>query len=741
MSLARHDSERSLKMSEKSLDGSVGGPPQKPMLWVFITAVLLLVGIIAVSLVNGEGAYGHESDMAAVPRQPDLMLDNAAVPAQPTTTSPRPAYADEDTNYASWLLTRTVNPAVNACLDLHAYVCGGYVGAVGRPLEEHVAANTTMAIKTHFLGIAGRSSTRRQTKPSHDSEARALAFYRSCLKTSRAHEGPTVAANARALVTFLEQNHLKFRHVDGVDLVGKALELLTRYDLQVFFALEVQFFPWLSRNKRFVRVVASPAFEEWKARKVALHRADFERFVEKVLSLSGVGQRRIADLADAVRAIEDRVQETSHADEKSDEATQATWKRHLDVHSRHVLSAGAYDLDIDSSNAARFFLAATRVLDGGQRSVYLSWHVARHIAEVARLVPRHSSEGEVDDAKTYCYGQAYGEYKHAIMAAYLFKFVNESRLQEVSKMVDSITIEVQKSIRRSSWLPAKTRVNLEKKVRSIKWRIGYPAGLGKWKGVDKFYSRHPDSTGVFVRDYLGAREARMRALFTALRSNVTKPEEFDFANDAPGITYGAPNEVSVPAVALVWPLFNYRGAPELNYGLMGSLLVEAIMRAFGGADMMDDGRGSPIPWSKKHRRLFQKKYHCDSLGEGPRKLNQASRSNAHAPTSQGQALGSRPGVSVGAHALYRAYKRAAAASFGGATGGRSLRGFEALSGDQLFHVGRCLLACGDAHDGATDPLFAGHRCNRIAQQSPEFATAFRCDRASWTPAGSRCDLW
>ncbi|XP_075525235.1 uncharacterized protein LOC142557351 [Dermacentor variabilis] len=739
MSLARHDSDSSLRLGEKNLDGSVGGPPPKPMLWVFVTTVLLLVGIIAVSLVNGEGAYGHESDMTVLPRQPELMLDNAAGPTKPTTMSPRLAYADEDTNYASWLLTRTVNPAVNACLDLHAYVCGGYDGAVGRPLEEYVAANTTAAIKTHFLSIAGRSSTRRQAKTSHDSEARAVAFYRSCLKTGRAHEDPTVTANARALVSFLEQNHLNFRHVDGVDLVGKALELLTRYDLQVFFALEVQFFPWLSRNRRFVRVVASPAFEEWKARKVSLHHADFGRFVEEVLSLSGVGRRRIADLTDAVRTIEGRVQETSRADGKPDEATEAAWRRYLDVHSRHVFTADAYDLDISSSNAARFFLAAARVLDGGQRSVYLSWHVARHVAEVARLVPRHSSEGKVDDAKTHCYDQANGEYKHAIMAAHLFKFVNESRLQEVRKMVHSLTIEVQNSISRSSWLPAKTRAKLERKVGSIRWRIGYPAGLSEWKGVDEFYSRHPRSTGVFVRDYLGAREARMRAFLARLRSRVAKPEEFDFANDAPGVTYGTPNEVSVPAVALVWPLFNYRGAPELNYGLLGSLLVEAIMRAFGGTNMMHGGRGSPIPWSANHRWLFKKKYHrCDNLREGPRLLSQASRrSNARVPTSsRGRDLGSRPGVSVGAHALYRAYK-SAAASFGS----RSVRGFEALRGDQLFHVGRCFLACGDAHDSVADPLFAGHRCNRMARQSSEFAAAFRCDEASRTPAGSRCDFW
>ncbi|KAL3223368.1 hypothetical protein MRX96_027618 [Rhipicephalus microplus] len=122
--------------------------------------------------------------------------------------------------------------------------------------------------------------------------------------------------------------------------------------------------------------------------------------------------------------------------------------------------------------------------------------------------------------------------------------------------------------------------------------------------------------------------------------------------------------------------------------------------------------------------------------------SQASKRNVRSrtPTSRkGRTRASRPAVSVGAHALFRAYKKAAASFDGGR--GRSLRGLEALSADQVFHVGRCFLACGDTHDGSADPLFAGHRCNRMARQSLEFASAFRCNRASYTPWRSLCDLW
>ncbi|KAL1484478.1 hypothetical protein MTO96_032553 [Rhipicephalus appendiculatus] len=698
MSSATHDWERSPHLSEKTLDGSVGGPPPKSMLWVFVTATLLLVGIIAVSLVNGESAHRLDSELTALPRQPDLQLDNAATASALSTSSSTP-------------------PAVNACLDLHAYVCGGYAGAVGRPLEEYVAANITAAIKRHFLTLSEDDTPKK---------------------------GRRSPPTPRALAAFLERNELTFRSVDGVDLLGKALELLMRYDLQVFFALKAQFLPQPNRNKSFVRVVDSSVLEEWEARKADLSRDDFTKYVGNVLSLSGVDQRRMAHLTNCVRSVEDHVQKARRADVKPVvEATTAAWRRYLNVHTGHVYS-GLYRLDVESSSGARHLRAAARVLDGGQRSIYLSWHVARHVAEVARLVSRHSGDSD-DDAKAYCYDQAYGEYKHAVMAAYLFKFINRSRIREVRKIVGSIAKEVRKSIRRSFWLPTMTRAALENKVRRIKWRIGYPARLGEWAGVDDFYGRHPRPTGVFVADYLGARKARMRAFFAALRAgNVSETDGFDFANDAPGVVYyGAPNEVSVPAVALMRPLFNYRGAPELNYGLLGSLLLDAIMRAFDGANMMDDGHGFRVLWPTIQRRLFRVKYSCDDLRGGPLIMSQAFKRNSRSrtpPSPKGRARTSRPAVSVGAHALFRAYKRAAA-SFDGGRSGRSLRGLEALSGDQVFHVARCFLSCGDTHDGSADPLFAGHRCNRMARQSPEFASAFRCNRASWTPSRSLCDLW
>ncbi|KAK8769685.1 hypothetical protein V5799_013847 [Amblyomma americanum] len=509
-------------------------------------------------------------------------------------------YEDEDSNRGSWLLTRSVNPAVNACLDFHAYVCSGYAGAVGGSLEQFVATNTMTAVKTHFLSTAHLGANQ-----SHDAVTKAVAFYQSCLESLR---GAATAANAKALSNFLDKNDLRFEESGtAFDLVDKALELLMRYDLRVFFALDFQFPPWKSSNKRLVRLVASPAFEEWKDRRAALSSSAFVKFVKDVLSLCGVGEERITDLTDTIVVTEDRLIR-DHVSGRPDGGTGDTYRRFLDAYSSRV-QADSYKLDLESSNAYRYFHGVAHALDGSQSSVYLSWHVARHIVRVANLLIPGPVNNRVDP-KAYCYDQVYGEYKHAVLAPYLFKAVNDSRVEEVRKMVRSITMELQKSIMHTLWMPAYIKIKLERKVRRIRWRLGYPAGLSDWTGVDRFYARHPNPNGTFVEHYLGSHKARMRKLFAALRKG-TDMEQVEFLHDVPGITYGPLNIVNVPAVALVWPLFYYRGSPELNYGLLGTLLVEGMMRAFGNDDMMVDDQGSPISWSRQGRELFRKNYQCD----------------------------------------------------------------------------------------------------------------------------------
>ncbi|KAL1449416.1 hypothetical protein MTO96_043970, partial [Rhipicephalus appendiculatus] len=125
--------------------------------------------------------------------------------------------------------------------------------------------------------------------------------------------------------------------------------------------------------------------------------------------------------------------------------------------------------------------------------------------------------------------------------------------------------------------------------------------------------------------------------------------------------------------------------------------------------------------------------------------SQAFKRNARSrtpPSPKGRARTSRPAVSVGAHASSGRTRGSGGASFDGGSG-RSLRGLEALEKRRPGLPRGALLSVVRRHTRrfGGPAVRGGHRCNRMARQSPEFASAFRCNRASWTPSRSLCDLW
>ncbi|KAL3226810.1 hypothetical protein MRX96_024637 [Rhipicephalus microplus] len=93
-----------------------------------------------------------------------------------------------------------------------------------------------------------------------------------------------------------------------------------------------------------------------------------------------------------------------------------------------------------------------------------------------------------------------------------------------------------------------------------------------------------------------------------------------------------------------------------------------------------------------------------------------------------------PSVSVGAHALLRAFRNAAAHD----VRRRSMPATKRKSRSRMFFLSRCLLFCADNHSGTFNS--ANHRCNVMARRSSEFAEAFGC--LGWrNRTHDRCDVW
>ncbi|XP_077553559.1 neprilysin-3-like [Haemaphysalis longicornis] len=311
---------------------------------------------------------------------------------------------------------------------------------------------------------------------------------------------------------------------------------------------------------------------------------------------------------------------------------------------------------------------------------------------------------------SYCYNISYAIFGPAIAAPILFKSANSSKLDQVRRMSETLVKEIQISIESSTWLRRETRAHLSRKLGLVKWKLGYAPGLEDWPGLEKRFRDYPTATGVFLADYVKTKEVHARTLYRIIASN-NSFESNNFKSDVVGAFLKGPSTLFVSAASVLSPLFCYGAPPEVNYGLLGSLVLRNLMSAFRPTNILYDGNGSTIPWTTEERGIFEDRYQCDLFTE------EANSSSGPAAT-----------ISIGAKALFRAYKRAAS---GKGKSTYALPHLEALAEDQLFFVSRCFLYC-------DDPPVESHTCNMMARHSSEFADVFQCEREE---IRDRCDMW
>ncbi|KAH6921641.1 hypothetical protein HPB50_003842 [Hyalomma asiaticum] len=583
------------------------------------------------------------------------------------TTTKRRGQEGGDIGLAARLLRESVDDSADPCRDLRAHVCTGYDRGElrGRPLEERAAEVVADAVEASFRDAVGPKSV---LVAKHSSLRKAAAFYRSCMDTN-----PDNPVNVEALAVFFEHNDLPLSPESEAspDFLDKTVELYLRYDIRLFFELRVDVFP--DRGPRFVRVVADPDFEEWKRKRLAMRTGRSTTGSEEHLG--------------------------------EDDSVEESWKTSLEAHSGGVFMAD-FELDVGSGAATSFNDMRSRqgVSDAG-RSLLVAWEACRRLANVSTPSPRKSSR---------CVALTSAEYGHVVRAPYYFSALTVTRLEQVKNMLADMARELMASIDYTGSLPRGVREELKIRVRRVRWMLGYAPGLDQWTGLDRFYMGYPSTTGVFAADYLAARQERMRRFLESLHGK-DADARFAFVEQprSEPMYVASQNRVALPAAFMLPPLFDTRSLPEVNYGLLGSLLLRVMTRATIDAVKFKHQGANRIAWSRRSVKQLS----CNEPSAGVRK-------GAPRP----------PSVSVGGHALLRAFHSAATEDLRH----HSMSKAQRKSRSRLFFLSRCLLFCADDHKAGSNP--ANHRCNVMARRSHEFAEAFGCP--NWrNRTRHRCDVW
>ncbi|XP_077553610.1 kell blood group glycoprotein homolog [Haemaphysalis longicornis] len=597
--------------------------------------------------------------------------------------------------HVAWLLRRSIDASVDPCENFYEYVCSGYGGIVNGSLLDEMHENVSSTIYRHFLDTL-RYNTSATPKPT----AKAAAFYTSCVR--RVHWD----GNTSALASFFRKYNFSF-HAHIIDFHKTTLELLLRFGIDLFFTLDVDARPPFREVPQRLRLGFSRSFEEWKmARTRIARKGAFVLLARRVISATGFRRNATSKLISEIWYVESMILNlTNDFDRTVDvKKIRQNWLKLLKFYSNEALP-GRLQLDLESEPAV-FFHQMMLKADNLELSLYITWELARHLSSVSGLI-----KGERrSNWRAYCYNLSYSFFGPAIIAPALLPIVNASRLTQVQRMVKAVVREVAVSIRDSDWLAQETKTQILKKLAFIRWKLA--AEIGNWSRVEANYDAYPLSNGVFLLDYIKTSQAYMRHMYRMVVEQGAL--ELPFRSRELGVSYEFQDGLIVTTMSMLPPLFSYGGLPETNYGLLGSVFVRTLMRAFGHNNMLRDGQGFAITWSPEEQSIFEDRYHCDLLSEVS---NFGSDRDA--------------GVSVGAQALFRAYRKASDV-------GRErvlLQGLETLSADRLFFASRCLLHCGDPTDASRPEE---HACNLMAKHSAEFAAAFLCPVNRTTVF---CDMW
>ncbi|XP_064480159.1 neprilysin-1-like [Ornithodoros turicata] len=619
-----------------------------------------------------------------------------------TTTStpkPRDEYVCEtkDCFDGADIYNRSVTQSNDPCKNFYAYVCGNGVNTM-HELHQQLSSE----IRKAFLASA----------VSEDSAVKKARDFRQSCSTRENNKDD----NLQTLKVFFEETGLSFTGGTGIDPLSTVVRLLLSYGMPVFIDIVVDQRE-LYEETYLLSLVEDERFR--LASQTDVSDEDMQVFVENVISELGV-----ADPQEIAREIFKSQQKVINFRRSNgyDTAQPATaqlaaffqdgvlndkWNGALRQYSEGVLP-GSYFVNFQES--FRDFLTETfsTVSDSDLESV-IAWSLASRLSIVAGL-----NSDTIDSRKLNCYDKTREMFQYAVTSPYLHATVNQSRLLVISKMIKQIQSTIIGNMRKSQWLDGFTREALVSKVEDMKFQVGFPKGLETAAGVNRFYLSYPQMGGTFLKSFLDASKAQIRAMLRFIGKVPADILALDVSREGVDALYNRENVVRISAGMLVSPILSYGGHAGTNYGALGSVIAGQIMRGFVGSARHEAKPNVHITWSSNSEREFQDRMQCfqNAVPEGSTAEQEDLKAYMMPLTSHYQAFRS---------ALVK---------------GRVPTALKRFTDDQLFFIAGCFLHCGDT--GNTVPA---SRCNVPLRQSSAFSAAFKCKDGSLMNPRDKCTLW
>jgi putative endopeptidase len=316
----------------------------------------------------------------------------------------------------------------------------------------------------------------------------------------------------------------------------------------------------------------------------------------------------------------------------------------------------------------------------------------------------------------------------ALGQVYVEKYFSPQAKQEALKMVKEIEAAMEQDITSLPWMSAATKQQALVKLHGMANKIGYP---DKWRDYSKLE--------IVRGDELGNVDRARRFEFNRELAKIGKPvDRGEWGMTPPTVNaYYDPqmNDINFPAGVLQPPAFDPNSDAAPNYGDTGGTIGHELTHGFDDEGRQFDAHGNLRDWwTAEDGKEFVKRASC--ISDQYSNYTVIDDIKINGKLTLGEDVADLGGLIL----AFKAWKED--------TKGQDLQPLDDLTPDQRFFVGYGQSWCGETRDetkrlrATVDPHSPEkYRTNGVVSNMPEFQEAFHCKAASPMVNQNRCRVW
>ncbi len=305
----------------------------------------------------------------------------------------------------------------------------------------------------------------------------------------------------------------------------------------------------------------------------------------------------------------------------------------------------------------------------------------------------------------------------------------------MEKLVKALEAAMAEDIKQLPWMSAETKVEAEKKLQSIRDKIGYPEN---WRDYSSLTVKRDDLLGNQERS----------EIFEAKRNlaKLGKPvDEREWGMTPPTVNayYNPPqNDINFPAGILQPPFFDNSKDPAVNFGGIGVVIGHEMTHGFDDQGSKYDLNGNVrVWWTPEDLKKFNERTECTAKEYDGFEVAPGQKLNGH--LTLGENTADNGGIRIAYQALMETIAKGGGPGAGYVSGER-----DGYTPAQRFFISFGQVWCQNATEQSarvlakTDPHSSGEwRVKGTVQNFEEFGKAFGCKAGQPMVAANACRTW